>query len=67
MTIEPDKTPIEPTEEQRRNGWTTEALARYFAESEKITQNIIDPAGVGRRSQPKRCLSPLAYSRWRVR
>ena len=45
--------PIEPTAEEKRNGWTSETLTAYVAES-RARQNVSISAGMMRKSKPTR-------------
>jgi len=58
--------PVEPSEEERRNGWTTETLSQYLAEREAAQGALLDPA-VRRKHPPQSCNGGLANSRWLVR
>jgi hypothetical protein len=36
---------VEPTEAEKRNGWTAESLTAYRAEQEERTQSLLDWGG----------------------
>ena len=58
---------VEPTEEEKRNGWTTETLTAYHAEQRAAQSLKIDPNSAFNRRQrrPTRANSRYRPQRWR--
>lgn len=56
---------IEPTEEEKRNGWTAETLTEYVREQKASQELRADPASPMRRTPPKRANSKYRPHRWR--
>ena len=54
---------IEPTDEEKRNGWTVDTLSKYVAERRAAEDARIDPRA-RRWVRPKSANSTLANSRW---
>lgn len=44
-----DLAPVEPTEEEKRNGWTTETLTQYLSERAAGHSLDADPSSLHRR------------------
>lgn len=57
---------VEPTEEEARNGWTTETLSQYLHEREAAQGAALDFT-TRRKGPPQSANSALANSRWMVR
>lgn len=58
---------IEPTEEEKRNGWTTETLTEYIAERKAEESLSIDPTSTQRRLEDRPDMANSKYSphKWR--
>lgn len=56
---------VEPTEDERRNGWTPESLTEYLREQRAAQSMRIDPAGEMRRQRPRAANSRYRPHRWR--
>lgn len=57
--------PIEPTADERRNGWTAETLTAYVAERRAAQSLWFDPAHPSRRRIPTRTAGPGL--KWKVK
>jgi hypothetical protein len=59
--------PVEPTDDERRNGWTAETLAAYQAERNAGAAVKIDPASMHRRLMTRPNEQNTRYDpfRWR--
>lgn len=58
---------VVPTDEEKRNGWTAEALTEYVAEREAGAALAVDPHSLQRRvaSRPRAQNSKYDAHRWR--
>lgn len=56
---------VEPTEDEKRNGWTAESLTAYVRESQAAASLRIDPQSAMRKGPPKRANSRYNAFRWR--
>ena len=54
--------PIEPTEDEKRNGWTTETLTQYLADREKAQSAAVLDRKPARQTRANSKYRPL---RWR--
>ncbi len=56
---------VEPTEDERRNGWTAETLTAYLAERNSAQERYIDPHDESRRRRPNAANSRYRPHKWR--
>lgn len=63
--LKSDHPPVEPTEEEKRNGWTTETLTAYVAEQEAAGLLRADPMSAFRAKRPMKANSRYNPFRWR--
>ena len=61
--------PVEPTEEETANGWTSETLTSYLAERQAASNLAADPHSLHRRlaRRPNRQNHKYRVLRWRAR
>lgn len=62
-----DRPVVEPTDEEKRNGWTAETLTAYVADQEAAQSVRSDPSSVARKVVPTRANSRYSPHRWRRR
>ena len=62
-----DQPPVEPSEDEKRNGWTTETLTAYVAERKAGQSLAIDPLSVRRQAEQMPRVQKNGYNphRWR--
>lgn len=58
---------IEPTEDEKRNGWTAETLTAYVRDQAASAEMRVDPHSAMRRKTPKRANSKYSPFKWRGR
>ena len=56
---------IEPNEEERRNGWTTETLSLYVHQRRQAEKVSLDPHHPSRRRNPQRAKTGYSPFTWR--
>ena len=56
---------IEPTDEEKRNGWTAETLTAYVHEQRAAQTVRIDPKSFSRQARPTRANSKYSPFKWR--
>jgi hypothetical protein len=56
---------IEPTDEEKRNGWTAESLTKYLKDQERAQSERIDPHSEVRRVRPTTANGRYSPFRWR--
>ncbi len=64
---EGDQTLVQPTEDEKRNGWTAEGLRDYLATRRAAQSLAIDPNSLHRRTEERPRVANSKYSpkRWR--
>lgn len=56
---------IEPTDEEKRNGWDAKALNKYLADREASQSAALDPDSISRRKRPNEQNHRYRPLRWR--
>lgn len=56
---------VEPSEDEKRNGWTAETLTAYLAERKAATSMALEPNSAIRRSPPQRANGKYNPHYWR--
>ena len=56
---------VEPTEEEKRNGWTTETLTKYLGERMAAQSLAVDVKSLHRRKKPTKQNHTYRPHKWR--